>query len=433
MKWKIIILFLSLNIILFNCGKGEEKDVSKIPFHALQDSRENATAPEKLKDGYNFSVKAPDAKYVSLVGDFNNWIDNRTPMHKNKYGVWAITIPIKKGIYSYKFNLDGVWIIDANNTEIAKDKLGDKRSIIEVKEETPFYEEPIYSGYINAFAPMITESGVLFSYDDKYAQKVFVAGTFNNWEKEEFPLQKNKNGIWSGYVQIAKGEYYYKFVVDRIWKYDLNNPEKMDDGSGDYKSKLIVSLDIQDRPDKPYVINYDIIRFKFYNKDLPSKYNISVIGSFNDWQPNIDIMVDSGFNKEWYTTKRLLPGEYYYKFYLEGKEFFDPENNNHVFTPEEKEANYLKVIIPPDKYNVKFSYFNKDAKSVKLIGDFNNWDPEVDSLQKDQFGLWYIVKQLSHGSYVYQYIIDNKWILDPNNPVTKMDMNGKLNSYLEVK
>lgn len=433
MKYQIIFL---LGLLLFyQCGGGtsDETDPTRLNYKAQEDLRTTAEAPLKIKDGYNFSILAPKAKNVTLVGDFNNWIDNRNPMEKNKYGVWSVTIPLKKGVYSYKFNIDGNWIIDKNNPEVVKDTLGDRRSLIEIKDEPEFYHEPIYFGYTNAFPPVITMSGVLFTYNDKFAQQVTVAGTFNNWEKNDFPLQKNKNGIWSGYVQIPKGEYYYKFVVDGLWKYDVQNPDSIDDGSGDYKSHLVIERDIEDRADKPFRIDYEIVRFHFYNKNLPSAYRISVIGDFNDWRSNVNIMLDDDYDKEWFTTVRLKEGEYYYKFLLTGKEFFDPENDLRKETPEGKEANYLKISIPNKMMNIKFTYYNNKAKKVSLVGDFNHWDVEVDVMEKDQYGLWYIVKKLTTGKYAYQYIVDNQWLLDLSNPYTVVDQNGDMNSFLEVK
>ncbi len=437
MKIKYIFIILTLlitsNIILISCGGGEEDEEQKLKkFEPIEDLRKDATPPVETSAGVNFSVYAPKAKYVSIVGDFNNWIDNRNVMKKNRYGVWSITIPLKKGTYSYKFNIDGVWIIDPKNPNVVKDKFGDMRSVIEVKQGVKFYEKPIYSGFTNAFPPVVTRAGVLFTYNDKFAKRVSVAGTFNNWEKDQYFMSKNQNGIWSIVIQLPRGKYYYKFNVDGIWKYDPENPQKVDDKQGDYKSVLEVKFDIEDRPSRPFVIDYEIVRFEYYSKDLPSYIDISVVGNFNDWREGINIMTDKDYDKIWFTTVRLTEGEYYYKFSIEGEEFLDPQNPVKKITPDGKEASYLKVVFPPGKLNVKFSYGNDKAKEVYLVGDFNNWNPEVDKMKRDENGIWYITKFLSPGRYAYQFIVDGEWILDPANPNTVMDMNSELNSFLEV-
>lgn len=432
MKFKLKILSIFL-IFLLGCSGGGDEKKKKAKFIPPEDLRREATAPIETEYGVNFSVYAPDAKFVSIVGDFNNWIDNRNVMKKNKYGVWSVTVPLKKGVYSYKFNIDGIWIVDKNNLNTVEDRFGDIRSVIEVKEGVKFYEEPIYSGYTDAFAPLVTADGVLFTYNDKFAQRVSVAGTFNNWEKNEYLMSKNKNGVWSVFFQLPRGKYYYKFNVDGIWKYDPKNPLKEDDGMGSYKSILEIKYDIEDRPSKPFIIDYQIVRFEYYNKDLPSDVEISVVGDFNEWQRNVNIMRDSDFDKLWFTTIRLKPGKYYYNFVIEDKEFPDPSNPEREKLINEKEVSVLKVDFPKDKYNVKFSYRNDNAKEVYLVGDFNNWNPEVDKMEKDETGLWYITKFIAPGSYSYQFIVDGKWILDPNNFYTVMDANGDLNSYLIVR
>lgn len=437
MVFRHVILILLIFCLFVNCGKfkreEEEIDYDKLVYHPIEDIRKKAGPPIRAKGGYNFSIRSPDAKYVSLVGDFNNWIDNRAPMKKNKRKVWSITIPLKKGTYSYKFNIDGVWVLDNSNPKWAKDRMGDRRSIIEITKDVDFYKEPIYFGITNVSAPVINRNGVRFFYRDKFAQKVSVAGTFNNWEKDQFDLEKNKYGIWSIVVQIPKGDYYYKYCADGLWKYDNNNPEKADDGQGDYKSVLKIEYDIEDRAGPPFIINYEIVRFTFYNKDLPSKYNISVMGDFNQWRSNMNIMTDDDFDHEWSTTVRLKTGEYYYKFYLAGKEFFDTSNAIKKESPDGREANYLKISLPFKKRNVKFSYKNLSAKKVHIVGDFNNWNPEADPMLRDQYGLWYIVKKLQPGKYAYQYIVDGEWITDPSNIKTIYDINGDMNSFCVLK
>jgi len=411
----------------------EKLDLSKLKYNPLRDERRDAEAPRKVQGGYNFSVYSPDAKYVSLVGDFNNWIDNRHPMTMNKYGVWSVTIPLKKSTYSYKFNIDGVWVLDNKNRKWAKDRMGDKRSILEVKEDEYTNYRSFYYGIDKAEKPMIDRNGVRFTYEDKFAKSVSVAGTFNNWERNQFYLEKNQHGIWTIVVQIPQGEYEYKYCVDGLWKYDPKNPDRIDDGQGDYKSILVIERDIEDRPGPPFVINYSIVRFSFKDENLPSKYNISVIGTFNQWKSNIHIMTDTDFDHEWFTTLRLNPGNYYYKFYLHGREFFDPTNDTRKQSPGGRESNFLKIRSPGNRRNVKFTYKNDKAKEVYIIGDFNNWDPEADPMLKDQYGLWYIVKQLKARSYSYQYIVDGKWTIDPSNAQTIYDLNGDVNSFYVLR
>ncbi len=55
------------------------------------------------------------------------------------------------------------------------------------------------------------------------------------------------------------------------------------------------------------------------------------------------------------------------------------------------------------------------AKSVYLVGDFNNWNPTVEKMVKvdDHFEIGLF---LVEGDYRYKFVVDGKWINDPDNP-----------------
>lgn len=55
--------------------------------------------------GYFFTVYAPKAKSVSVVGDFNNWDGNVNKMKKHASGIWSLFIPDIKENTPYKFEI----------------------------------------------------------------------------------------------------------------------------------------------------------------------------------------------------------------------------------------------------------------------------------------------------------------------------------------
>ncbi len=61
---------------------------------------------EEGKDGYRFTVWAPKAHSVSVVGDFNNWDRNRNPMEKADEEIWTAFIPGIKQYDAYKFSVE---------------------------------------------------------------------------------------------------------------------------------------------------------------------------------------------------------------------------------------------------------------------------------------------------------------------------------------
>jgi len=71
-----------------------------------------------------FAFPAPEARQVSLAGDFNNWDSKATPMHKGPDGVWHLGVALKPGRHEYRFVADGVWQDDPAAQERTANALG---------------------------------------------------------------------------------------------------------------------------------------------------------------------------------------------------------------------------------------------------------------------------------------------------------------------
>ncbi|MEZ4911217.1 MAG: hypothetical protein R2774_10190 [Saprospiraceae bacterium] len=71
-----------------------------------------------------------------------------------------------------------------------------------------------------------------------------------------------------------------------------------------------------------------------------------------------------------------------------------------------------KKFIPSKKtYSVTFSYpvaSNLEAKEVKVLGDFNNWDPALAPKMKKTKSDFSVSIELTEGRYEFRYFIDNK-------------------------
>jgi len=67
---------------------------------------------------------------------------------------------------------------------------------------------------------------VTFTINKETESEVFVAGSFNNWNHNEFKMKKqNGNGTYSITIYIPKGKHEYKFIVDGNWIIDPQCPE----------------------------------------------------------------------------------------------------------------------------------------------------------------------------------------------------------------
>ncbi len=72
--------------------------------------------------------------------------------------------------------------------------------------------------------PKATPNGVEFSIYAPYAESVFVAGDFNNWNTSQLPLKKDQLGVWKRVIYLPPGRYEYKFIVDGEYVADPMNP-----------------------------------------------------------------------------------------------------------------------------------------------------------------------------------------------------------------
>lgn len=66
------------------------------------------------KQKVTFSILAPEARSVKLVGDFSGWEENPVDLKKLKSGQWKATLPLAEGRYEYRYLVDGRWHDDPN-------------------------------------------------------------------------------------------------------------------------------------------------------------------------------------------------------------------------------------------------------------------------------------------------------------------------------
>ncbi len=90
-----------------------------------------------------------------------------------------------------------------------------------------------------------------------------------------------------------------------------------------------------------------------------------------------------------------------------------------------------------DMIKVQFMIKVQDAqaKTVSIVGDFNDWQVGKDLLSDpDGDGIWTGVLTLKPGKYQYVFVIDGKkWVPDPRAKEISKDGFGGVNSVIEVK
>jgi hypothetical protein len=86
-----------------------------------------------LKANHVFELKQyPDARSVIVSGSFNGWSTGDYRMVKER-GKWVFPIYLKPGKYTYKFIVDGNWVIDPDNKLYEQNEYGTYNTVLWVE------------------------------------------------------------------------------------------------------------------------------------------------------------------------------------------------------------------------------------------------------------------------------------------------------------
>ncbi len=80
----------------------------------------------------NFVCSAPQARSVSLVGDFNQWNPAAHPMAQMPDRAWLLRVELKHGHHRYAFLIDGQLTLDPRAQGIARNDQGERVSLMPV-------------------------------------------------------------------------------------------------------------------------------------------------------------------------------------------------------------------------------------------------------------------------------------------------------------
>ncbi|MBV9962793.1 MAG: hypothetical protein JO072_11140 [Parafilimonas sp.] len=323
-----------------------------------------------------------NAHRVILAGSFNDWSVTKQPMTKTENG-WIINVQLSAGKYWYKFIVDGNWMDDEDNMLKENDGLGNINSV---------YFKPNVIFKLGGFAD---------------AKKVFVAGSFNNWNKKELAMMKTSKG-WELPVYLAEGTHTYKFVVDGQWHAEDKKVAQLPDGEGGYNSVMEIG--------KPHI---------FKLTGYTNAKQVVLSGSFNGWRTNELYMAKTA--NGWQLPYVIGAGNYEYKFLVDGHWITDPANPLIVNNENGIRNSYLIIDA---NYTFRLKGYGK-AGSVFLAGDFNNWSPQTLRMIKDGDD-WIFSVHLSAGKHQYKFIVDGEWIIDPANKLWEQNEYGTGNSIIWI-
>jgi len=100
------------------------------PPPAVQPVSERFPALEEQE--IDFTVLAPEAREVSVVGCFNGWRPNATPLKNTGAGEWAVRLMLRSGQYEYRFAVDGRWSEDPRASQHVANPFGEFNSVLVV-------------------------------------------------------------------------------------------------------------------------------------------------------------------------------------------------------------------------------------------------------------------------------------------------------------
>jgi 1,4-alpha-glucan branching enzyme len=82
---------------------------------------------------------------------------------------------------------------------------------------------------------------------------------------------------------------------------------------------------------------------------------------------------------------------------------------------------------------VRLEFHDENARTVSIVGTFNDWNPKTTPMLTIGPGQWVKELALSPGIYEYQYVVDGKWINDPQAGKSTPNPLGGRNSVLVVE
>lgn len=91
--------------------------------------------PKTSAGSVRFTVDAPGAKQVFLVGSFNGWKKDATPMKVvGGAALWWVDIPLQEGEYTFMYLIDGAqWITPPSADDFITDEFGHTNGVVIVR------------------------------------------------------------------------------------------------------------------------------------------------------------------------------------------------------------------------------------------------------------------------------------------------------------
>jgi hypothetical protein len=296
----LILIFFSFCFQL----KTEAQDlgyyVENDSIHFQFDIRDYSTFTLDFEEG-SINPENINIQNVAIAGDFNEWSKNKWLLKKLNDHQYILSKSLDDFDYDnsteFKYLINEKYWAEPGERFINKVPAYDK------------YGFDLHSSNLEMYSALPSSTGnVNFTLEGFHeAEKVIIAGSFNNWNEEAFQMQKTEFG-WQLKLQVKPGEYQYKFIVDGNWITDPDNPHQVRNEFDGFNSVMNVKTAVT-----------------FWLNGYPNAKEVILSGSFNGWNEHKLKMQKK--DSLWEKTVNLTGGKHHYRFIVDGHWIVDPENS----------------------------------------------------------------------------------------------------------
>jgi 1,4-alpha-glucan branching enzyme len=91
--------------------------------------------PKPVTGGMRFTLSAPDAKTVCVVGSFNGWIKGTVPMKRaGDRGLWVAEVALRPGEHTFMYVVDdNEWMVPPLAEDFVMDGFGQTNGVVVVR------------------------------------------------------------------------------------------------------------------------------------------------------------------------------------------------------------------------------------------------------------------------------------------------------------
>ena len=91
--------------------------------------------PKPVSGGMRFTLSAPEAKTVCVVGSFNGWVKGTIPMKRaGDRGLWVAEAPLQTGEHTFMYLVDdNEWVVPPLAEDFVTDGFGQTNGVVVVR------------------------------------------------------------------------------------------------------------------------------------------------------------------------------------------------------------------------------------------------------------------------------------------------------------